>query len=195
MVAWCLSIYSYQSKCHKCGFKTSNAVNAEAHFNETHGPKLKCPEPGCKFVFPDCHWRLFRTHYRTVHSNQELVNAAPVACDLQRKKRKTVKDANNNFTCGNENVKEWPVAGTFNPLGLDMTECIDNKPSGTLCSEWEKEPEGGFLEILDCPVEDESPYLQYSGPWKLISVDVEPPSQIILRNLPERQRLLDPRLD
>ena len=45
-------------------------------------------------------------HYRTFPSTQELPNAVPVACDQRMKKRKTVKDANNNFTCGNENVKD-----------------------------------------------------------------------------------------
>ena len=76
-----------------------------------------------------------------------------------------------------------------------MTGCDDKEPGGTLLSEWEKEPEGGFLEILDCRAVDEPPYLQYSGPWKLIPIDIEPPSQILLRNLLERQQLLDPQSD
>ena len=45
-------------------------------------------------------------HYTTVYPTQKLPNAVPVVCDQTMKKRKIVKDDNNNFTCRNKNSKE-----------------------------------------------------------------------------------------
>ena len=90
----------------------------------------------------------------------------------------------------------WPRMDNFNPLGLSEDDFVKADHEGKEClSDWEQEPERGFLELLD---EFDTPIIQgvvgLRPAWRLIPVDVPRPSQRILKGLPQQQRCLDPRL-
>ena len=83
-----------------------------------------------------------------------------------------------------------------NPLGLDMTICNDQPKE--VMSEWQQEPEGGFIELVE--EEDEEEVIEArlgrgsEIAWQLIQVEVPPPLPMLLRDMSGEQARRDPRL-
>ena len=96
----------------------------------------------------------------------------------------------------------WPLACNHNPLGLDEEDFIEVDDSPP--SDWQKEPEGGFLMLYD-----DGPDVAAQGYdvmesldgrprrkviWQLIPVDEHVAPAVDTTGLSELQKCLDPRL-
>ena len=176
------------------------------HVDEVHGPKMCCPDLSCGFIFPTSRWDLFEGH-RLKHGIFDIGEPIPL---LKKRKTDTYHPRGTSVPKGTvepimpiiplENLRQvdcvttWPLAGSSNPLGLTMDQVIEQEESGSP-SDWEEEPEGGFLELLDISEPDIIVGVMKEPPaWRLIPIDVMEPTPRLLRRLPDQQRCHDPRL-
>ena len=172
----------------------------------------------CTFIFPECQWDTYEGHKKIhlfdvgepipvaqkkrkasntnlqarekiakvePHSSTLRTTASPLMPVKQIPTEVTYDDANSIST-------SWPDTYNSNPLGLSIEDCVTE--DGKQCSDWEREPEDGFLVLLD---EEDLQVIDAkltSMPWKLYKVDVPVPSAPNTTGLSDRQYCLDPRL-
>ena len=175
--------------CKKCGFVTTSLVLERQHFKDVHGPKNKCPRCA-SFYFPDSHWRLYRQHWRQHHA--EMPIEEPVSL---------VKvDKAQDFS---DRIEPPEDVFSANPLNLDMgpapsIEPVVIKPE---MSDWKREPDEGFLELLDDQQDiDQQENEQHESviqagltggsplEWQLHPIDVSPPLPMICKTYQRNRR-------
>ena len=192
---------------------------ADEHEKEVHGLKYRCPKLDCDFVFPSSKWGNFDEHCKNEHALFEVGEPIPLSgkkgsksavIHHESKKRLLVPEVRKSKSklrrlddvqliplCSKQEVPcAWTRIDNFNPLGLSDKDFVKADQENKECiSDWEQEPEDGFLELFE---EFDTPVIQGVvdlGPaWRLIPVDVPRPTQSILRGLPQQQRCHDPRL-
>ena len=144
--------------CVKCDFSVDSDRDLKVHMDQVHGPKMHCPNMSCNFIFPNSRWDLFEGH-RLKHGIFDIREPIPLLKKRKIDNYQTEASAPKGTVepvipvIPLENLRQvdcvttWPLAGRSNPLGLNMGQVNKQEESGSP-SDWEEEPEGGFLELL-----------------------------------------------
>ena len=169
----------------------------------------------CNFIFPECYWQSFEDHKAThLFDTGEPIPVAQRKRKAKHEETDKVKVTKKNqqlsgpsdpgimiiptekaqiTTEFSGNTRDWRTVDNFNPLGLNPDDFM-NEPCDSQQSEWEREPEDGFLVLL----EEEQVQLIDAKltpmTWRLYKVDIPVPSAPRTTGLSDDQCCLDPRL-
>lgn len=145
------------------------------HDRDVHGIKKRCGEPGCDFIFPDSHWRLYRYHYQQAHPTMAIQEPSLVVKPSKKRKSSSAGSSKTPSVVNDccvpvsipldhismfDGVKKGtlPVTIPLERITEDGTKRLrvhtsfhltTSMESGSNISDWEAEPESGFLELLD----------------------------------------------